>query len=66
MARLSLEFSKQVSEMLDEISKKEHRTKTEILRRALGLYCYLSEKAPENEIAVIDEKGQVKAQLKWL
>ena len=66
MARLSVEFSKQVSEMLDEMAKKEHRTKTEILRRALGLYVYLSKKAPDNEIAVIDDKGEIKARLKWL
>jgi len=70
MARMTVEFNPQVSQMLGELAKTEGRTKTEILRRALGLYSYLDKEMAGREderfLAVTDRENHVLAKLKWL
>jgi len=70
MSRMTVEFNPQVSKMLGELAKTEGRTKTEILRRALGLYSYLDKEMVGQEderfLAVTDRENRVLAKLKWL
>ncbi|MEI6166976.1 MAG: hypothetical protein WCS52_07255 [bacterium] len=70
MARMTVEFNPQVSGMLETLAKAEGRTKTEILRRALGLYSYLEKEMAGREeekfVSVTDKENRVLAKLKWL
>ena len=70
MARMTVEFNEEVSKKLEELAKLENRSKTEILRRSLGLYSYLDKEmtgqADERFLALTDKENRVLAKLKWL
>jgi predicted transcriptional regulator len=70
MARMTVEFNEDVSKKLEELAKLENRSKTEILRRALGLYSYLDKEMTgqddERFLALTDKENRVLAKLKWL
>lgn len=70
MARMTVEFNEEVSKMLERMAKTEKRTKTEILRRALGLYDYLEKEMTGREqerfVSVTNKDDRVLAKLKWL
>ena len=40
--KLCIEFNEEITELLDNISLNEQSTKKETIRRALGLYSFLS------------------------
>jgi predicted transcriptional regulator len=68
--RMTVDLSEQVERLLAELAESEDRSKTEVLRRAIGLYSYLDKQmrddAAGNAIAVIDKDGKVVKQLKWI
>ncbi len=70
MARLTVEFNEEVSKKLEELAELEGRTKTEILRRALGLYSYLDKEMTEQEddrfLAITDKESKILSKIKWL
>ena len=70
MARMTVEFNEEVAKVLEEMAKKEKRSKTEILRRALGLYNYLENEMTGREqerfVAVTTKDDDIVAKLKWL
>ena len=43
MPRLTIEFPKEVDEVLSKLAKSEHTTKRDMLRRSLALYNHLYE-----------------------
>jgi len=66
MSRMTVEFDPDVTRLLQELSETSHRSKTEILRRAIGLYSYLDEAHSEgNDILISDKKGEKVKQLAW-
>ena len=65
---MTVDLSNHVAELLERIGRKEGRKPTEILRRALGLYAYLSTECTgtDNQVAVVDASGKVLKRLKWV
>jgi len=63
----SVNISDNAAELIELLGRKEHRKPTEILRRALGLYSYLSNGCSEtdNQVAIVNAKGKVLKRLKW-
>lgn len=71
MPKLTVDFSPQVDKLLTELSKAEGKSKTYILRRALGLYSYLERGEmggqPGRSVAIInDEDDKVLKKVKWV
>ena len=68
--KMTVDFSGQVNKLLNKIAKSEGRSKTEILRRSIGLYSYFHEEMRHNEfnktLAILDENKKVVKQLKWI
>lgn len=50
MPRMTIEFPKQVNEMLEGLAEKDQTTKLDVLRRALALYDYLHREAAEKNL----------------
>lgn len=50
MPRMTIEFPKQVNEMLKDLAEKDQTTKLDVLRRALALYDYLHREAAEKNL----------------
>lgn len=65
-----IEINSQVSDLLGGLARREARTKFEILRRAIGLYSYLSgqvDKAgSDSTVAILGKDDKVLVKLKWL
>jgi hypothetical protein len=61
MARLTVQFPEQTSEVLAELSDREQVSKTEVLRRALALYKYLEQETRDGKrkVAIADENDNV-------
>ena len=61
MARLTVQFPEQTSEVLAELSERDEVSKTEVLRRALALYKYLEKETRDgkHKIAIADENGKI-------
>lgn len=61
MPRLTIEFSNQVNEILDNLAQKDQTTKVEVLRRALALYNYVHKEAVEKErkVSITDSDDKV-------
>lgn len=61
MARLTVQFPTQTSDLLSELSAQDSVSKTEILRRALAVYKYLEKETRDgkHKIAITDEDGKV-------
>ena len=69
MPRLTVDFSPQVDKLLTELSKAEGKSKTEILRRALGLYSYLEKaevKRPGRFVAITDADDKILKKIRWI
>lgn len=70
MAKMTVEFNQEISDILSSLSREEGRSKTEILRRAIGLYAWLekevSDKDNDKVIAVTDAEGNVSKVINWL
>ena len=49
MPRMTIEFPKQVNEMLKELAKKGQTTKVDVIRRALALYNYVQREAKDKD-----------------
>ena len=49
MARLTIQFPEKTSRTLTELSDRDKRPKTEILRRALALYKYLEDEVRKED-----------------
>jgi hypothetical protein len=68
--KMTVDFNNQASRLIKRISKHEHRSSCEILRRAIGLYKYLHEEMHGHEldrtIAILDGNGNVVKKLKWI
>lgn len=61
MARLTVQFPDATSEILAELSERDEVSKTEILKRAIGLYRYLEKETRDGKrkIAIADENDKV-------
>lgn len=61
MARLTVQFPDQTTEILDELSSREQVSKTEILRRAIALYRYLEKETRDGKqkVTIADENNKV-------
>jgi hypothetical protein len=61
MARLTVQFPEQTSEILAELSEQDQVSKTEILRRALSLYKYLGNETRDNnrKVVIADENDKL-------
>jgi len=62
MAKMTVDFNTEVTEMLHGLAEREGRTNVEILRRAIGLYKYFTNKRRENPdsyLAILREDGTV-------
>ena len=58
--RLSLDVSPELNETLDEISKKTHASKSEVLRKSIALMeVAVREKELHHHLAVINNDNQV-------
>ena len=70
MAKMSVEFNDQVTDMLEELARREGRTKVEILRRALGIYKYLDDEVRHDQehgrkVAITDKDHRVLTEIAW-
>ena len=70
MAKMSVEFNDQVTDMLEELARREGRTKVEILRRALGIYKYLDDEVRQDQehgrkVAITDKDHRVLTEIAW-
>ena len=65
-----IEINDETTKRLEELAHLEDRSKTAILRRALGLYSALSkdseEFGPEMTIEIRDKHNKVLRKIKWL
>lgn len=62
MAKLTVQFPTQTSEILSTLSTKEEITKTEVLRKALSLYKYLKEETSKQDgrkISITDKDDKI-------
>ena len=60
MAKLTVQFPDQASQVLAELSEQDQVSKTEILRRALSLYKYLeNETEGGKKIAIADKDDRI-------
>ena len=61
MARLTVQFPEQTSQILAELSERDQMSKTEVLRRALALYKYLDKETREGDkkITISDKNDQI-------
>jgi hypothetical protein len=61
MARLTVQFPKATSDILEELSSEDQVSKTEVLRRALAVYRYLEKetRGGKRKVAITDENGKV-------
>ncbi len=63
MPRMTIEFSKQVDDILKELAKKNNTTKVEVLRRALSLYDYVEKETSKEQnrrLSITDEDKIIK------
>ncbi len=63
MPRMTIEFSKQVDDLLKELAKKNNTTKVEVLRRALSLYDYVEKETSKEQnrrLSITDEDKIIK------
>jgi hypothetical protein len=69
MPKMTVDFSPRVDQLLTELSKAEGKSKTEILRRALGLYSYLEKaelRRPGRFVAITDADDKILRKIKWV
>ena len=61
MARLTVQFPDSTSEILTELSERDEVSKTEILKRAIGLYRYLEKETRDGKrkVTIADENDKV-------
>ncbi len=62
MARLTLKFPEKTNNILNNLAQKEEVSKTEILRRSLALYKYLTDEVHQDKghkVAIADENDKV-------
>jgi len=60
---MTIEFSKQVDDILKELAKKNNTTKVEVLRRALSLYDYVEKETSKEQnrrLSITDEDKIIK------
>lgn len=63
MPRMTIEFSKQVDDLLKELAKKNNTTRVEVLRRALSLYDYVEKETSKEQnrrLSITDEDKIIK------
>ena len=62
MPRMTIEFSKQVDNILKELAKRNNTTKVDVLRRALSLYHYVQKETGEEnkKLSITDEDKIIK------
>ena len=67
MATINIDFSVEAKERIAQLAKKEGRTKSEIIRRALGVYEFLSDRVRQGQsfVAVATHNGDIIAKLEW-
>jgi hypothetical protein len=69
MSKMSVDISGDVDKLLEKIAKREDRTKCAILRRALGLYSYMSDQCRRplkgKYIAVLDKDENIITIIEW-
>ncbi len=68
MPKMTVDISSQAHLVIKKLAKKEGRDKCQILRRAIGLYAYLSKElnGTDGFLAVVDKDGKVIKKLKWV
>lgn len=62
-SKLTVEFNDEVSSLLEELAKKKGTSKVEVLRRAIGLYSYVSTEAgptSENRLSITKDGKQIR------
>jgi predicted transcriptional regulator len=61
MPRITLEFSKQVDDILKDLAEKGDASKVDIIRRALALYNYVNKEVKEKDLklAVTNDEDKV-------
>ena len=61
MPRMTIEFSKQVDDILKELAKQNNTTKVDVLRRALSLYHYAQKETSEKKqkLSITDEEDRI-------
>jgi len=69
--KMTVDFNEQFTDMLEQLAKREGRTRAEILRRSISLYKYLDDEIREGEqegrsVSVTDRKGNILKEIKWL
>ena len=70
MSKMTVDFNEEVTEMLNDLAKKEGRTKVEILRRAIAIYSYLDDevrkgKEEGRQVAVTDKDKNILKEIVW-
>jgi len=62
MAKLTVEFSDGMTELLESLARKGKTTKVDIIRRALALYNYVDEEVLDQKglkLSIADKDGKV-------
>lgn len=64
---MTVDINNQAARLMEKMGRKEGREPTQILRRAVALYSYLSKECngTGNLIAVVDPNGKVLKSLNW-
>ncbi|MEI6528366.1 MAG: ribbon-helix-helix protein, CopG family [bacterium] len=66
---MTVDFSPQVDKILTKLSQAEGKSKTEILRRALGLYSYFEKTETRRFgrfVAIVDADDKILKKIKWV
>ncbi len=69
--KMTVDFNEEFTDMLEQLAKREGRSRAEILRRSIALYKYLDDEVREGDkegrsVSVTDKEGHILKQIKWL
>ena len=60
MAKLTIEFNDKMTEILEEMSRKERLPKTHVIRRAIALFKFVEgEREKGHKLAITDQNDRV-------